>query len=573
VILLLLAGFFFNSCRSNRAGRKIVSPSAPGQEDVSEIQFGYHFIDGCAQRMKGNLQDALKLFEECRKLQPSNPAVFYELGMLHKLLGNNTAAVQFAKYAAEAEPRNEWYQLLLVDCYTTAGNYPQAIKVREALVKQYPEKPELREELAIAYAVTGQYEKSLRIYEDLERTFGLNEQIVLNKVKLLKSQKKLREAESELIRLSEANKNEARVYGYLAEFYEETNDLEKAKAVYDKILIVDPANPTVNLALHDYYSARGNNVLAFEHLKKAFGNSDLEVQLKSGIVGAFLKRAEAGDSASFRQGTELATMITLVHPESADGYALLGDFSILKENKQDASKFYWLAASRDSHDYRSWENLLFTDSELSRFDSLEKHSSAGMELFPSNARFFLYNGVANIQLRNYKKAGESLQDGLSLTGGDQQLALEFYRLLGDVYFNLGEHVKSDKAFDESLKIDPDNAYVLNNYAYYLSLRKENLERAEKLSQRSLLLKPGEQNFMDTFGWILFQEKKYAEAEVWLSKAVNTGGANATILEHYGDALFMNGKMQDAIRQWQAAKKSGGDAVKLDRKINEKRLNE
>jgi tetratricopeptide (TPR) repeat protein len=185
---------------------------------------------------------------------------------------------------------------------------------------------------------------------------------------------------------------------------------------------------------------------------------------------------------------------------------------------------------------------------------------------------YLYNGVANAQLRNYQKAVRSLNAGIDFVVDNKALLIQFYSALGDAYYYLKEYPKSDQAFDKALREDSDDTYVLNNYAYYLSLRNEQLEKAENLSRKSNVLKPNNRNYMDTYGWILFQQKKYTEANEWLGNAAKMGAKSATILEHYGDNLFQLGKKEEALEQWEAAKAAGGSSPALLKKIKEKKFN-
>jgi tetratricopeptide (TPR) repeat protein len=575
--LFAAGAFLLTGCKSKKSvaasPRSAQQANQPLTDSQKEVEFGYHYVTGCGERMKGNLQIALKEFEECKKLDPQNVAVNYELGTIFKLLGNNTQALDNALVCANADPKNEWYQLLLVDCYNTSKQYKQALKVREALVKNFPNKSEFKEELAIEYAVVGQYDKSFKIYEELEKNYGINEQITLNKVKLLKSQGKRKEAEEELIKLSNSNKKETRYYSYLAEFYLEQNELEKAKGIYDKILEVDPSNALVNLALQDYYSNKGMEDEAFKYLKKAFENPDLDINTKANILSEYYKSAEHGDQRAFTQGLELSGIMIRLHPKATEANGIYADFLRRDNRLAEASGYYYQAAANEKRNFRIWKNLLYVDSDLRRYDSLEHHSTLCMELFPTMPDGYLFNGIANSQLKNYKKAVQSLQDGLELSGGNKAYALDFLRALGDGYNYLKEYTKSDKAFDEALKLDPDNTYVLNNYAYYLSLRNENLDKAEKYAKRTIELKPGESSYMDTLGWILYMEKKYTEAEVWLSKACLGNPSDATLLEHYGDVLFRLNKVQDALKQWTAAKQAGGQSDALDRKIKSKKLDD
>jgi tetratricopeptide (TPR) repeat protein len=559
----------FVSCKSKKA------PAKQNTQAV-EAEFTSNFIDGCAalQPQKQNLQLALTYFNECKKLDPNSIPLKYELGKTYKLLGANALAIQNAKACAEADPKNEWYQLLLIECYVTVKEFNQAVKLREQLVKNFPGKVEFKEDLAIEYSRVGDFDKSYKIYDELELTYGINEQITLNKCKLLKNQKKFKETEQELLRLSNFDKTEPRYYAYLADFYIEQNKLDEAKLMYDKILKIDPNNPSINLALHDYYSAQGKDDDAFACLKKAFQNPDLEIEYKVDAARYYYSRAEKQpESNYYSRGLELSEILIKTHPKDAKGNAIYADFLILAGNIKGASKYYYLAAANETIDFRVWGQLLFADSELRQYDSLEHHSAIAMELFPNQPTTYFFNGIANMQLRNHKKAAQSLKDGLEFVVDNKALMMDFYSNMGDAYFYLKDYPKSDKAFDDALKINADNTYVLNNYAYYLSLRKENLDKAEKLSKKTNELTPNNRNYMDTYGWILYQQKKYKEAEEWLSAAAKIGPPKADILEHYGDVLYKLDKTEEALTQWGLAKQAGGNSENLLTKIRTRKLND
>lgn len=542
-------------------------------EAFNQIRFAGMYVDGCSARMKGNLEEAKKLFSECKRINPSNNAVKYELATIYKLLGVNDQALLNAKACAQAEPKNEWYQLLLIDCYNVLKQYSQSVKIREALVKNFPAKSEFREDLAIEYAIVGQYDKAYKIYEDLERVFGINEQITLNKTRLLKSQKKYKEAEQELLRLSASNLQETKYYSYLADFYIEQNNMTRAKMMYDKIISIEPNNPVVNLALHDYYSTQGKTTEAFECLKKAFENPDLDIITKSTIANSFYDRIDGKEGNYYREnGMILAKILVQLHPQTSEANAIYAKFLLLEKKIKEAAEYYYKAAIIEKGNLSVWNDLLHTYNTLGRYDSLERISSMGMEHFPSSADMYFFNGFANIQLKNYKKAAQSLKDGLEFVDNKLRM-LDFYVNLGDAYNYNKEYEKSDKAFDDALKIDSDNTFALNQYAYYLVLRKENLDKAEKLSKKANELLPGDRNYMDTYGLILFQQNKFKEAEPWLAGAAKLAPKNANILEHYGDVLFKLNKTNEALKFWENAKLAGGNSEALLKKIKDKKLND
>ena len=565
----------FFSCKSKKesaktTNKKDVSKHSP---QVKEAQFTSLFIDGCAamQPSKQNLQEALRLFNECKKLDQNSVPLKYELAKTYNLLGAYELAVQNAEACAQADQKNEWYQLLLIECYRSVKQYHRSIKLWEQLVKNFPGKTDFKEDLAIEYSRVGEYDKSYKIYDELELTYGINEQITLNKCKLLKSQKNYKETEQELLRLSNHNKNEPRYYAYLADFYIEQKKLDEAKLMYDKILSIDPNNPSVNLALHDYYSAQGLDEKAFDYLKKAFLNPELDIEYKIDAASYYYARAEKQpESIYYTRGLELSETLVKIQPKEPKGNAIYGNFLLLGGKTKEAAKCFYISAENETVDFKVWGQLLFADSELRQYDSLEHHSSMAITLFPSQSNTYFFNGVANMHIRNYKKAAQSLKDGLEFVVDNKALMMDFYSTLGDAYNYLKEYQKSDKAFDDALKIDADNTYVLNNYAYYLSFRNDNLDKAEKLSKKANDLNPNNRNYMDTYGWILYQEKKYNEAEEWLSAAAKMGPPKAVILEHYGDVLFKLNKIEEALTQWYLAKQAGGNSETLLNKIKLKK---
>ena len=175
-------------------------------------------------------------------------------------------------------------------------------------------------------------------------------------------------------------------------------------------------------------------------------------------------------------------------------------------------------------------------------------------------------------IKKHKEAIETLSDGVNLVAGNDPLKAQFYSTLGDLYNEMKDFVKSDENFELSLQHDADNVYVLNNYAYYLSLRKEKLDKAATMSKRSNQLSPDNSSFEDTYGWILFQEQKYTDALQWLLQAETHGGSGSgTILEHIGDALFMSGDVSKALTYWNKAKITGnGVSTLIDKEISQKK---
>jgi tetratricopeptide (TPR) repeat protein len=262
------------------------------------------------------------------------------------------------------------------------------------------------------------------------------------------------------------------------------------------------------------------------------------------------------------------------HPDNAKPYAIYGDFLMAENKVSEARDKFRKAISLDKDKFIIWNQLLTIEAQLKDDQALYDESKEALELFPTQAQFYYFNGYAAFQLQKYKEATESLEAGRALLVDDKELEVEFLQLLGDAYHKLKEHELSDEIYEKALKINPENVYVLNNYAYYLSERRIKMDYAEKLAEKCNMIAPAQSNFEDTYAWIFFLQKKYADAEKWMKKALDHGGnSSGVLLEHYGDILFHLDKTDEAVEYWKKAKEKGGNSPVIDKKINDKKYYE
>ena len=208
------------------------------------------------------------------------------------------------------------------------------------------------------------------------------------------------------------------------------------------------------------------------------------------------------------------------------------------------------------------------DSELNDPKAMLKDSKKAMSLFPAQPAVYLFNGIANNQLKDYDAAAKNLKTGASLVVGNDFLSAQILAGLGDAYHELGMHQSSDSSYKASLNYDATNLYVLNNYSYFLSLRKTDLEKAEEMSLKTVEAQPNNASYLDTYGWILFQLKKYSDAESYLKQSLKNGGdKSGEVLEHCGDVMFETGRPDEALGYWNRALETGEGSNGLEIKIN------
>jgi tetratricopeptide (TPR) repeat protein len=221
--------------------------------------------------------------------------------------------------------------------------------------------------------------------------------------------------------------------------------------------------------------------------------------------------------------------------------------------------------------YEAWQNLLFLDSQAGLSDSVIVHAEQALELFPNQAMIYYFNGIAYLRKKNYSEAAQTLEQAKKLSANNPNLLGEIDSMLGDAYNEMRENEKSDKAYEDALTLNTDNEYVLNNYSYYLSLRKANLEKAEKMSALLIKNHPDNPAYLDTHAWVLYQLGKYKEAKKVMERVFPLGKGNEIYFEHYGDILYQLGDIDEAVEQWQKAKSLNGNNEVLNKKITNRKI--
>ena len=304
-------------------------------------------------------------------------------------------------------------------------------------------------------------------------------------------------------------------------------------------------------------------------VEKAFRDDRMEVTEKVGILAQeMMFRTSESDRARL---LKLAAEVVVKNPESGAAHALLADLYSQKEEWKKASFHLQKALEnlKEGQKMLLWQQYLNCDVQLQAFDSLVKHAQQAIAQYPNQALFYFYQGVGHLQLKQHAEAVSALKNALGLTTDEKELRAEIYQNLGEAYQGLKKYSASEESFETALSIIPDNIGLMNNYAYYLTLRKEKLDRAEEMAKKVVEKEPNQPSYLDTYAWVLFCKGKFAEALPLQIKAVQLGGeGNATLVEHLGDIYSQLGQKEKALEQWRKAKALGADRPEvLDRKLS------
>ena len=303
----------------------------------------------------------------------------------------------------------------------------------------------------------------------------------------------------------------------------------------------------------------------------AFENPRIPIDAKVSVLYSFIQffeqRKEDVDDA-----LKLADLLIKTHPDEAKAYAISGDLHNLNEDTEKALELYNQSLEIQKDIFSVWQQVFFILSDNKEYGLLVERTNEAKEYFPNQALLYFFNGLGLQQEDELEKAEKSYNKASKMAVDNPVLKAQCFSNLGDLYNSMEQYSDSDEAFEKALKIEPQNAYVLNNYSYYLSLRNEKLDRAAEMSLLSNQLEPDNPSFQDTYAWILYQKGEYGEALEWQERALASDDSpNATLLEHYGDILYRLNRKNDALKYWKQAAEQGEASEVLLQKITDKSL--
>ncbi|WP_420146783.1 tetratricopeptide repeat protein [Spirosoma sp.] len=526
------------------------------------------FTEGMRYLMTDEPAKAIPQFAKVLQKDPNNAAAQYATANALLKSGKTAEAIPHASKAYSLDSQNKFYSLLLAELYVKQKRYTEAEELYEKLLKKGPENAEYGVELAAIYLFNEKPDKALETYNTVERELGLNEEITRQKQRIYLKQNKIDKAieEAEKLVASEPSDPDYLLEG--AELLIANDRTDQAITWIDKALKLNADLPQAHVLLADIYRKKGDMDRVTKELNQVLANPNLEAGLKARILSSYV--GMTGESpAAQKDALSMAQNLAKTSPNDPKTQVMLADLLVQQGKKAEARDTYAKAARLDGSIYEVWGALLQLDGELNQIDSLLVHSEQALEVFPTQGLFWYSNGTANLFKRKYQQAVDALEESKKLLAANSNAELKrgIDAQLGDAYNGLGDYAKSDEAYEAVLKADPINDHVLNNYSYFLSLRKANLPRALQLGQKLVERHPANATYLDTYAWVLYVSKDYAKARQYLEKALaDSANVSGTILEHYGDVLYQLGQPDKALEQWKKAKSKGGASSDLDKKI-------
>lgn len=551
-------------------GRSVPVMHLPAISHNDSLRFKMYYYEAVKQQISGNYDAAYDLLEHCIGINPNAAEAYFMLSFYDGILKGDSAAFADVKKASELNPTNNAYLERIGVGYVSMGNLDEAIKAYEKLSRNSPERSDVLDFLAQLYSRQKDYDKMLDVLNRMEALEGASEDLTLAKMRVYSLQGKKEEEYNELKNMSEKHPNDMNYRVMLGNWLLQNGRPDEAGKLYIEVLQAEPENIMARMSMIDYYRTSGQAMRA-DSLQEV-----MLVSPKTPVDGkmALMRQVVADNEKNGADSTlviDLFKKILKEPQETSDMAQLYAAYLTLKKMPQDSiSKVLETVLAISPDNVAARLQLIQAEWNKQDFDRVIELSNQALDYSPDELAFYYFLGFAYIQKDDDDSALEVLRRGVSQINdqSNPSLVSDFYAIMGDILHDKGDDKGAYAAYDSCLQWKDDNYGCLNNYAYYLSVENKDLDKAAQMSYRTVQAEPDNSTFLDTYAWILFMQKKYAEALQYIDMAVkNDTTKSAVIIEHAGDIHAVNGDIDGAVKYWNEALKAGAEnETVLRRKI-------
>ncbi len=572
---LLMVGMLF-SCGSLRKSSSSVRGNLSGKDPLTyeeRRKFDYFFLEAVRLKEKGDLDAAFEMYSHCLQIHPTSAVTLFELAKFYMFLGQQQKGEKALADAVSLAPENYWYKETLAAYYQNKGENEKAISVVEDMATQFPSRLEPLVALVDLYTRTKNYEQVIHSLNRLETLDGKSEQISMEKFRMYLAMDNREQAFLEIENLAKEYPYDMRYLTILGDVYMENGKPDEAYATYQKVLKEEPEYAPALLSMASYYEKQGRDSLYKVQLNSVLLNEKIESNTKMNLMRQLIIRSEQTDKDS-TQIIGLFNAMLEQEQENADIAMLAAQYLLSKKMEEESKPVLRKVLELDPENKPAYLQLLSFAINKQDMDEVIAVCTPAVEYMPDALEFYYYLGIGHYQKEQKDEALEVFKKGVRQVTpqSDKAMVSDFYSIMGDLYHLKKMNAEAYAAYDSALVYKDDNIGALNNYAYYLSLEKKDLDKAEEMSYRTVKAEPNNATYLDTYAWILFEKGKYTEARIYIDQAIQHGTDNSSVVvEHCGDIYYHCGETDKALEFWKEAEKLANETTEEEDKRDPKEL--
>ena len=488
-----------------------------------------------------------------------------------------TAALAQMRKHVEAHPEDKYEASLYAHAAFLVNQYQEGLRVLNIQHQLHPQDDNLLSTMADAYEKTSDYKKALAIYDTLQQWQGQSVELSSAKLKAYQALNDTTGAIHEMRALLASAPTNADYNLAMGKMLFMFGYRDSAMVYYDKAQQYEPDNGLTYLTKAEYYLALGDTLNYDRQTYQALVSTDLDVESKLQILVNYTKTLLSAKDTTHRTD-HLFDVLIEQHPLEPQIRVLYSEYLMVIDNNEGAAEQIDYALNLDPTNKELWTRLMAYYLYAGNYEKAIEVGDKAIRLNPDNVELYSYLGSSCYSVKQYDKAIEVYDKALAILDSTQ--VDDRSNLLSgkaDVKFAMGDTIAAFALYDQSLDLNPDNPGTLNNYAYFLALSNRDLDKAERMSAKTIVEDAANPTYLDTYAWVFYMRKEYTMAQLYIEMAINNEEQpTSELFEHYGYILLANGDKQKALEQWRKAielKPDNEQLVKQIEKISNENGNE
>ena len=574
-IWLLVAVWTLVSCGTVKSTREkpAVALAQSSLTPEQQRKYDYFFLEAMRLKEKKDYASAFGLLQHCLDIHPNAASALYEVSQYYMFLRQVPQGQEALEKAVANALDNYWYSQGLASLYQQQNELDKAVTLLEQMVVRFPAKQDPLFNLLDLYGRQEKYDEVISTLNRLEKRMGKNEQLSMEKFRIYLQMKDDKKAFQEIESLVQEYPMDMRYQVILGDVYLQNGKKQEAYDVYQKVLAAEPDNPMAIFSMASYYKQTGQEELYQQQLDTLLLNKKVTPDTKVGVMRQMIVENEQADKDS----TQIIALFDRIMKQEQDDPQipmLYAQYLLSKNMEAESVPVLEQVVDLDPTNNAARMMLIGAAVKKEDYKQIIKVCEPGIEATPDALEFYYYLAVAYNQAEKPDSVISICKRALEhkTADGKKEIVSEFYSILGDMYHTQKQMKEAYAAYDSALVYNPSNIGALNNYAYYLSVERRDLDKAEEMSYKTVKAEPNNATYLDTYAWILFEKGNYAEARIYIDNAMKSEGGDKSdvIVEHCGDIYYMTGDVDGALTYWKKALEMGSESKTLKQKIEKKK---
>lgn len=549
-------------------------------DNERELKAKEFFYQGALEMRAEHYDEAFALLRRSYELSPNSAEVAHTLGGIYGLRGNYAPTIELFDKAYRLAPDERTYMESLVSGYLWGNNVEAAQRTLEDWLKRFPGDEDLVQYLAKVYVRSGEYDKALKLYTQIlegETNYARYGQTMMIKLGLLEAagrNERVQGAWQEFMKKF-ANEEEPKV-GYI-EWCLRSGKLNEGRPILDSLIKQGEVSQAVSGLRVRYAMADKDYSRAEQLLVDQLEKPDADVDNQLVLWYQLLVDQKQGDKLSQRYNSYFERIIKL-HPEHTNAYLTYGQVLRLQEEYERAIEVVRPLVRLEPENSEVWNSLIGDAISLGRESLVTELCLEALKYIQTDWRYYYYASAGLYIGGKSAEAERIIEEALDKLSDEEHTGRsQLLGQLGDLASDRGDTVAAFRHYEAALEYQADNVSVLNNYAYALAERGEELDKAERMAAQGIKLEENNANLLDTYAWVFYKRGKYSLAHLYQKKAMgleqHVGGA---MYDHMGDIQLALEDITSALESWTKAKELYTEELKEEqtdkaRKRTEQRL--